>query len=771
MFVHFSLPEVRKMNFRSTLMLLLLPALLVLHTACSDPETKKEMHFQKAMVYMEQEETPSAILELKNALQIDPKYAEAHYQLGLLYLKEGNPRSAIGELQRAASLDPDNLDALTKVAEFHLISRKKEESRSAINKVLAKAPDYPDALALLANLEFIEGNFDLAEQAVTRAQQKDPDSGRLFNIKGRIYAARQQWDQAEEMFVKSLAANPDQYSSHTILFLFYQQQKKMDKARQMLQTMIERFPDNPQPRLSLAEMYIQQQDMTAAESEVKKAVEISPTNLHLRLMLSNFYKKQGKIDQAEQTLIDAQQALPDSLDLQSSIADLQFDRGKFDAARATMETILTSNDKQGGALLVKAKFLIKDTKYHKAIDILTQLTSDYPKWADPFYYTGVAHFKLNEFELAQIAVGKALQAFPSDSKYHSLLAHILWSQGNVKESRGSAATALRLNPRNFGAATLMTKIMLQEKQFASAEKILVKMVEKRPNDLNLLGNLGLAYLGLKQNDKALQTYEKLLQLSPENSRALMMLTLLSAGDDVQKATALVRQQIEKAPNSGEHRILLANLLLKANQPEEALVALQQAQQLAPELPESYFISAAIMKRLGRTDQAEAEYKALITATPDAHRAHMGLGTLYESLNRTEEAKLSYQNVLKYNPGFAPAANNLAWIIANEENGDLGEALRLAMIAKQKFPETPTITDTLGWVHYKRNSFSLARAQFEQALAVDGKNPTITYHLALTFYALQKKEKAREALTKAIALPGPFAERETAKQLLEQWANE
>ena len=60
------------------------------------------------------------------------------------------------------------------------------------------------------------------------------------------------------------------------------------------------------------------------------------------------------------------------------------------------------------------------------------------------------------------------------------------------------------------------------------------------------------------------------------------------------------------------------------------------------------------------------------------------------------------------PDFAPAANNLAWLITVSKEPDLGEALRLAMTAKQQMPNDVHIIDTLGWVHYKRGSFGLAR---------------------------------------------------------------
>jgi len=77
---------------------LLLIFLIIILPACSTPEQKKEKHYQRALEYIKIEDEKAAIIELKNAIQIDAKYADARYQLALLQLKAGDPRTAFGEL-------------------------------------------------------------------------------------------------------------------------------------------------------------------------------------------------------------------------------------------------------------------------------------------------------------------------------------------------------------------------------------------------------------------------------------------------------------------------------------------------------------------------------------------------------------------------------------------------------------------------------------------------------------------------------------------------
>ena len=54
--------------------------------ACSDSEVRKKVHFDKGVEYVQQRQFKEAILEFRNAIQLDPVFAQARYQLGLVYL-------------------------------------------------------------------------------------------------------------------------------------------------------------------------------------------------------------------------------------------------------------------------------------------------------------------------------------------------------------------------------------------------------------------------------------------------------------------------------------------------------------------------------------------------------------------------------------------------------------------------------------------------------------------------------------------------------------
>ena len=111
---------------------------------------------------------------------------------------------------------------------------------------------------------------------------------------------------------------------------------------------------------------------------------------------------------------------------------------------------------------------------------------------------------------------------------------------------------------------------------------------------------------------------------------------------------------------------------------------------------------------------------------------MALGMIYESENDYDKAKGYYLKALQINPNFAPAANNLAYIYA-EKGGNVDEALNLAQKAKEQVPDDPHVSDTLGWIYYKKNVPTRAIVYLKEANEKFPDQPLVKYHLGMSYY--------------------------------------
>jgi tetratricopeptide (TPR) repeat protein len=365
------------------------------------------------------------------------------------------------------------------------------------------------------------------------------------------------------------------------------------------------------------------------------------------------------------------------------------------------------------------------------------------------------------------AVTRALELAPENSRARTLLAHHLFLKRDFPSARNEAEKALRRSPGNLRAALILGKSLLFLGEPEKAASLYEQLSEHFPKDNEIRFNLALAYRSMGKNREASRNLEQILSENPDFTPALTALTsILVSEQQFDRAVRRVDQQIHASPENPDYRLLMAHLLSEyANAPEKALAHLNKARQFSRAGPRLYQMTADILVRSGKIDAAIAEYRELTAKEPDSAEAHMALGALLDEKGEHGAAKAAYSRALEIRPDFAAAANNLAWLMANEKNPDLGEALRLAMLAKRNAPADPFIADTLGWVHYQRGAYSLAISQFTAATGKLPDMPSLRYHLALALHADGRAAEARRQLEQCLETEKSFPAKSEARQLL------
>jgi tetratricopeptide (TPR) repeat protein len=438
---------------------------------------------------------------------------------------------------------------------------------------------------------------------------------------------------------------------------------------------------------------------------------------------------------------------------------------KFEETKVLLEKLETKSKGHGGAKLLQARFLMKDGKTREGITLLQELNKDFPNWGEPYFYLGLAHYSLGDVDLAQNAVSSAIQKYGKSAKYHTLMAQIFQTQGEFESAQDEAVSALRLNPKNIRSALILSRALVDLKRYDQAISLLTNMNSQVAGNVEILGSLALAYLGAGQKEEGEKTLISLLDSHPGNVKAVSLLLDSKYKNDYAAAEVFVQQQIEQSPENDKLYLLLGDIFSRQSKHDDALQAYKKAQSLAPEDINAFFAEAKLLRQLDKQTEALELYQTILEKQPRSLPAQMSIADLLQAKGDTVKAVEHYREVLKIQENFAPAANNLAWLIASDPAGDLGEALMLAMRAKQASPDSPVIADTLGWVHYKRQSYSLAITQFELALKGLPENPTMAYRLALALVGNNEKEKAMKTLEPLLDGKKEFTERVDAEKLL------
>jgi len=98
--------------------------LLAGSVACSgNPETRKQRSFETANQYVQQHKLREAVIEYRNAIQIDASFGEARKKLAEAFAKAGDQNGALEQYVRAADLLPKDVDVQLAAGVYLLYGR------------------------------------------------------------------------------------------------------------------------------------------------------------------------------------------------------------------------------------------------------------------------------------------------------------------------------------------------------------------------------------------------------------------------------------------------------------------------------------------------------------------------------------------------------------------------------------------------------------------------------------------------------------------------
>src|SRR5215210_6509697 len=116
--------------FRISLSYLLTAAILIVAGCSKDPNVEKAEFVKSGDNYVAQKKYAEAVVEYRNAIQIDPRYGEARFKLADTYAAQRDLQNAYREYIRAADLLPNDVKAQISAASLLLMARQFEDAQA-----------------------------------------------------------------------------------------------------------------------------------------------------------------------------------------------------------------------------------------------------------------------------------------------------------------------------------------------------------------------------------------------------------------------------------------------------------------------------------------------------------------------------------------------------------------------------------------------------------------------------------------------------------------
>jgi Flp pilus assembly protein TadD len=196
-----------------------------------------------------------------------------------------------------------------------------------------------------------------------------------------------------------------------------------------------------------------------------------------------------------------------------------------------------------------------------------------------------------------------------------------------------------------------------EKYLAGGElglsiKVLMAAERKRPRDPKVHYLLGVAYDQRGIPEKAVEHYQKAIELKPDYSEAYNSLGAHYAQHgSLQKAEENFKKALSNPAYISPHYAFynLGRVYEKQGMTEEALKQYQQAVRLEPNYGVAHFRMGLALERLQRIDEARAAYGEAIRLNPSILEAQLRYGILSYNVGDIERAMASLSRVIKVSP--------------------------------------------------------------------------------------------------------------------------
>ena len=245
--------------------------------------------------FNEQNRTPEAIAQFKDAIALDPGLAVAHNDLGLAYGSQGQLAQATTELAAAVQLDPTYSRAQNNLGVVLGQQGHLNEALMHFREAVRLDPEYAQAHNNLGQMLAAQGQIDDAVREYTLAADFDPSYAEpLLNL-ARLRERQGRFDEAEDSYRKAIERQPDAVGPHVELAQVLARTDHLNEAISQFERAATLKPDDPIIRNNFGILLAQAGRLDAAAEQFERAIQVAPGRADTHNNLGIVLARQGQL--------------------------------------------------------------------------------------------------------------------------------------------------------------------------------------------------------------------------------------------------------------------------------------------------------------------------------------------------------------------------------------------------------------------------------------------------------------------------------------------
>ena len=473
--------------------------------------------YDKAQQYIAEKDYNSAIIELKNAVQQEPKNAQARLVLGKTYIRVNRWSAAEKELLKAAELGADKLEWMQSLAQVLSAQGRVNEIKRYVKLDTSEpAKVQSETLAILGMVEMVQTDMARAKSNFDDALKLDENNQAALLGLTNVAIRQQEYNAGISYVDRVLIQDKSNPEGLLLKSQLLGLTEKVDEAFTLLQQAIDNNPSFIQARMLRTNFNLSLRNFADAKVDIDYLQQLLPKNFMVELLQGKSSLMQGDYEQATELLSSAQSRINVAHpELEKLLGLLDINAKNWEQAELHLTTSLQLNKGDSAVALLLANLYSTQLQQPlKAIPIYEDLLRQSPAAQDIIIRLSDAYNRSGDVDKATELLERSMGDATDTIQLETMLAQIKLTSGEMAE----AITMLE-NTSKSGEASLQNAWLImsyiRQGSFAKAESVISSVLTKEPDNALFNNMLGVSYLAQKKFAESVNLFEKAVKKSPQ----------------------------------------------------------------------------------------------------------------------------------------------------------------------------------------------------------------------------------------------------------------
>jgi tetratricopeptide (TPR) repeat protein len=504
-----------------------------------------------------------------------------------------------------------------------------------------------------------------------------PGNSYYYYIESQLARRRGDLPQSVANLERAIAGDPESHFLYHELAELYLRQQDKQKALAVIEKVLQKDPEDVETLIIYGRIKQGLDDLEAAAEAFEKALRLDPQRRNVYLVLGNLYLEHERLKDAERVYRQLIDRFPDAYAGHFFLGKVYAQQNRRQQAEQELE---------------------------RTLEIKSDLLQP-------------------RFELIEL-----YQSDPDSPEIRRVIIHLYQE-------------ILDKDPNNVRALIGLSWRYLQDGRRDQALTLLQDLGRRSLKDSQVLRIVAQQYLETRQFEAGRAVLDGMLTAVPDNAELHYLDGL--ACDGLEDAEAALNHFLKVTPESTFYQnaaVHIGFIYQETGRLKEAIRHLESVMGRYPDNPDFPLYLGSFYEQAESYDQAEAVLLKGLKIDPDNPRLHFRLGVVYDKWGDKERSIEEMKTVIRLDPKHANALNYLGYTYA-----DLGihltEAEDYIRRALAESPEDGYITDSLGWVFYKKGDYRKSLEYLLKAVKLVPDDPIILEHVGDAYQKLEEREKA------------------------------